>query len=64
MKPIAQCHEHPAVLGVLLGDAEPEDVAVEAFGGLLVGDPQQDVADTSQLDHRNSPASAQVGAPC
>ena len=64
MKTVAQRHEHAAVLGVLLGDAEPEHIAVEALRGLLVGDPEEDVADPSQFDHRNSPAPAQIEAPC
>jgi len=61
---VAQRHEDAAVLGVLLGDTEPEHVAVEAFGGLLVGDPEEDVADARQLDHQNSPVPAQIEAPC
>ncbi len=36
---VAQRHEDAAVLGVLLGDAEAEHVAVEALGGFFVGDP-------------------------
>jgi hypothetical protein len=52
------------VFGVLLGDGEPEHVAVEALRCLLVGDPEEDVADTSKLDHRNSPAPAQIRASC
>src|SRR5260370_30917156 len=55
MKGVAQGHEDGAVLGVLLGDAEAERVAVEAFRGLLVGDPQQDVADARQVDHLVTP---------
>jgi hypothetical protein len=60
---IAQGHKDAAVLGVLLGDAEAEDIAVKALGRFLVGDPQQDVADTRQVDHRNSPSSTDK-APC
>src|SRR5260370_25127800 len=55
MKGVAQGHEDGAVLGVLLGDAEAERVAVEAFRGLLVGDPQEDMADARQVDHLVSP---------
>jgi hypothetical protein len=29
VKPVAQCHEHAAMLGILLGDAKAEHVAVE-----------------------------------
>ena len=33
------------MLGVFLGDRKAQHIAVEALGGLLVGDPQVDVAD-------------------
>src|SRR5688572_16639432 len=42
---IAQGHEDAAVLGVLFGDVEAEDVAVEVAGALLVDDTERDVAD-------------------
>src|SRR5271166_2414821 len=48
---VAQGHEHAAVLGVFLGDNEPEQIAVEPLRDLLVGDPQIDVADALQFDH-------------
>src|SRR5436305_12102995 len=58
VKTVTQRHEDAAMLGVLLGDLEPEHVAVEALGGLLVDDSEEDVTDPSQFDHRNSPAPA------
>src|SRR6266446_10655432 len=60
MKTVAQGHEHAAVLGVLFGDAKPQRVAVEALGRFLVDDPEEDMADTAQLDHLSSPALAQT----
>ena len=47
----AQGHEDAAMIRVFLGDPESEHVAVEPFRGLLVGDPEIDVADACQLDH-------------
>jgi len=39
------------MIRVLLGDRKPQNVAIEPLRGLLVGDPQIDVADTLELDH-------------
>ena len=44
------------MLGVLLGDAEAEHVAVEALRRLLVGHPEKHMPDARQLDHRFPPA--------
>ena len=48
VKGVAQRHKHAAMLRVLLGNAEPEHVAVEALGVLLVRNPEEDVADTAR----------------
>src|SRR5215468_9008216 len=55
MKIFSQGHEDAAMFGVFLGDAEPEHVAVEPLGGLLVGDPQEHMADARQLYHSKFP---------
>ena len=47
MEILAQSHEDAAMIRVLLGDPEPEHVAVEPLRSLLVGDPQIDVSDAS-----------------
>src|SRR6266700_8403135 len=60
VKAVAQGHEHAAVLGILFGDAKPQHVAVEALGRFLVDDPEEDMADTAQLDHLSTPALAQT----
>jgi hypothetical protein len=52
---LAQCHEDAAMIRVLLGDPEPEHVAVEPLRSFLVGDPQIDVPDAGQLDHFGYP---------
>jgi len=52
------------MLGVLFGDAEPEHVAVEALRGFLVGDPEKNMADACQLDHRKLSAPEPIEAPC
>jgi hypothetical protein len=54
VKTLAQRHENAAMLGLFLGDPKPEYVAVEPLGGLLVGDPQEHVADSAQFDHLRS----------
>ena len=60
---VAQGHEHPAVIGVFLGDRKAQHIAVEALGGLVVGDPQIDVADGLQLDHGGLPNLVRATAP-
>jgi len=45
MEILAQSHEDAAMIWVLLGDPEPEHVAVKPLRSLLVGDPQIDVPD-------------------
>jgi hypothetical protein len=54
---LAQGHKDAAMIRVLLGDPEPEHVAVEPLRGFLVGDPQIDVAAAGHLDHLGSPMS-------
>src|SRR5215467_8089780 len=73
VKVLAQGHKDAAMLGVLLGDVEPQHVSVKPLGGFLVGNPQEHVADTGQSYHPNSapakvtvksrPASAAPQAP-
>ena len=46
---VAQRHENAPVIGVFLSDPEPEHIAIEALGGLLVGDPQEDTADALEV---------------
>jgi hypothetical protein len=60
MEAITQGHEHTAVLWILLGDAKPQDVAVEPLLGCLVDDPQQNVTDTAQVDHVRPPLVAGI----
>src|SRR5215471_3362723 len=60
VKTLTQGHEDAAMFGVFLGDAEPEHVAVEPLGGLLVGDPQEHMADARQLYHSKFPLAQKV----
>jgi hypothetical protein len=48
---LTQGHKNPAMIRVLLGNPEPEHVAVEPLRSLLVSDPEIDVPDARQLDH-------------
>ena len=61
MEAVAQRHEHATVLGVLLRDLKTEHIAIKSLGCLLVRDPEENMANPSQFDHRFLPVVCCVG---
>src|SRR5262245_55854639 len=54
---LSQGHEEIAVVGILLGDAKPEDVTVERLGPLKVRHPQLHMTDLLEPDRGTHPPS-------
>jgi hypothetical protein len=51
---LPQRHEQVAVFGILLSDAEAEDVTVKGLGPLEVRHPELDMAELLEPDHQIS----------